>query len=93
MTRPLKVYGWRGWRSACPPAPNGGRQTREIVAAPSIAAALRAAGDAGPSREEICSTGNAEEIATAMQEPGIVFWIPLDARKPHSWVRVGERPA
>jgi hypothetical protein len=40
MTTPLKVYGYRGWRDECPPAPNGSKQTREIVAAKMLAWAV-----------------------------------------------------
>lgn len=48
MARELKVYGWQGHRSACPPAPNGGKQTREVVAATSQREAARCAGYDGP---------------------------------------------
>jgi hypothetical protein len=86
--RALKVYGWTNWRNECPRAPNGGRQTREICAAPSKAAAERALGERIPQGFGGI-TGNDEEIAQAMSEPGVVFWRPLDhfgRGKP--WTRV-----
>jgi len=86
----LKVYGWQGHRSECPPAANGGQQTREIVAAPSKAAAARAAGKKDPrSLFNFDETGNQHEIEIAMAEPGTVFWRPLDHRK-GTYLRDGE---
>jgi hypothetical protein len=84
----LKVYGLRGWRSDCPPAANGNRQTREIVAATSKAAAMRAFGCSRYEMDNHCSvTGNEAEIALATSKPGTVFWIPLDGRwqNKHEW--------
>lgn len=80
-SRRLRVYGTTSFRSACPPAPNGSRQTREIIAAHSKVEAKRLAGwRIGLS--EIGETGNEEEVALATGEPGTVFWSPLDARPP-----------
>jgi hypothetical protein len=76
----LRVYGWRGSRSECPPAVNGSHQTREICAAPSRAAALRAAGDHRPAVSEICTTGNPFELIVARANPGVVLWRPNYAR-------------
>lgn len=78
----LKVYAWQGWRNECPPAANGNHQTREICAAPSAAAAARAAGVKSPARlgSNFGLTGNVHEIETAMKEPGVVFWSPLDKK-------------
>jgi len=76
----LKVYGWTSYRNECPSAPNGTRQTREIVAAFSWAAAHRATGkrdSIGQMRNYGGVTGNAEEVALAVSEPGTVFWCPL----------------
>lgn len=71
------VYGWEGWR------PNLGlrrSQTREIVAAPSKAAAARAAGFDRPAQMfNLSDTGNAREIAVACAAPGVVFYRGLDA--------------
>lgn len=81
--RKLKVYGWTGIRQECPPAANGSRQTREVVATTSKKEAARLVDPERswmrPSLSEIGETGNAEEIEMAMAEPGVVFWCPLDA--------------
>lgn len=84
----LKVYGYRGWRCECPPAPNGSKQTREIVSAKSYAEAARLF---GCSVHELKTyggvTGNSSEIELAMSQPGTVFWLPLDGRwqNKHEW--------
>jgi len=92
----MRVYGWQGHRRECPPAPNGGRQTREIVAAATKAAAARAAGALSPAGRadprqmwNLCEAGNARELATARAEPGCVFWAPMDDRSGRM-VRDGE---
>ena len=56
---------------------NSHGQTREIVAAPSLTAALRILGRFGVRRGYCTETGNEIEIATAMSKPGTVFWAPL----------------
>lgn len=63
----MRVWGWLGFR--------GARQTREVVAAPSKAAAARAAGERDP-RRLFClgETRNAEEVRLATSRPGVVFW-------------------
>jgi len=77
MARKLRVYGWIGFRSECQ---TNSRQTREIVAASSRAAAARIAGARSPRQLfNLSETGNADELATALAEPGAVFWQPLDA--------------
>jgi len=93
MSRPLKVFAWQGLRRECPPGPNGGRFTREIVAATSKADAARKAGafsrsgrPAPNSLFNLSETGNDLEIARAMSEPGVIFWCPLDER-PREWRR------
>lgn len=76
-----KVYGYTGWRHDCPPARNGSRQTREIVAARSAAEAARLFGiSPWRLRSYGCETGNADEIRVAMSKPGAVFWRPLNER-------------
>jgi len=84
--RRLKVYGWQGHRYECPPSANGSKQTREICAAPSIAQIMRDTGQTRADLFNICETGNDEEIAQAMSEPGTVWWAPLDAR-PYTWMK------
>lgn len=82
----LKVYGWRSFRSQAP----GSHQTREVVAATSLAAAARAAGYERPSQLDLlCETGNVEEIRQALTEPGTVFWQSLntDMASKYLWWR------
>lgn len=69
----LKVFGWQSFRA--------GRQTREIVAAPSKAAVARLAGANRPDQLfNLCETGNEQETETALTEPGVVFWREIGAR-------------
>ena len=75
MRRKLKVYGWTGRRHEAN-APH--HQTREIMAATSIAEIVRLLGCRRSDLFNVCETGNAIEIATAMTEPGINFWKELD---------------
>lgn len=77
MSARLKIYGWTGFRHDA-----GTRlQTREILAATSIAAVRRIAGiTAADWRWSGCETGNAIEVTIATARPGVVFWKPLDFR-------------
>lgn len=87
MTRALKVYGWTGNRYEFPPSPNGSTQTREVVAARSLAEVARIAGRFHkPSRGWCFETGNDHEISLAMHRPGIIHWRPLDT--PGKWTAV-----
>lgn len=73
MPRELKVYGWVGFK--------GGGQLRLIVAAPSFAAAQRAAVAAGlfTIRKDYSSvTGNEAELKAALAQPGVVLGRGLD---------------
>lgn len=75
MTRKLKVYGWQSFRSGV----GGHGQTREIIAAKSKAQAARASGNEKPRHMfNLCETGNTGELKTALAEPLVVFWRPLD---------------
>ncbi len=87
MARKLKVYAWQDYCS------NEERETldlrswitqvRAIVAAPSKAAAARAGGFDRPSQAfNLGETGNSEEIAQAMSEPGVVFIGCMDGPVP-----------
>ena len=79
-TSKTKVYGWISTRRDCE-GPH--HQTREIVCAPSRAAAARAAGIKSPRQLwNLCETGNEEEIRVATGAPRKVFWRPLDRRAP-----------
>jgi hypothetical protein len=81
----MKVYAWVGHRTEAG-APH--YQTHEIVAAPSKAAAARAAGERDPRRLfNLGETGNAADIAVATREPGVVFWRPIDARESNDYRR------
>ncbi len=75
----MKVYGWQGNRFECPPAANGGHQTREVVAAHSKAEAARLAGVNYPSQLfNLGESGNEHDAKIARSSPGSVFWQPLD---------------
>ena len=88
--RPLRVYGWQGWRADV--CEHGHHTTREIVAAPSMAAVGRIMGSSPRQLFNLCETGNAEEIATATAAPGAVFYRALnDYRAP--WIRATEEDA
>ncbi len=67
----MKVYRWQGWRSECPPARNGGRQTHEIMAAKSKAAVARAMGVKYPRQLfNLGITENEIDVAVAAAEAG-----------------------
>ena len=89
--RRLKVYGWTHWNPdpRVKPAPNGSRQTRAIMAASSMAEITRILDCKMSELWTICETGNDDEIATAMREPRVVFWLQPDARwkTDHTWQR------
>lgn len=103
--RPLKVYGWIGFRSeaaeitrAATDGKNARSQTREILAARSAAEVRRIAGLSRTDWEHSgCETGNTAEIAAATERPGVVLWRPLDfsQREPLSaeWHAAEEREA
>lgn len=78
MNRKLKVYGWTGTK-ATPGSRQ--RQSRNIIAAHSVAELLRLTGI--PRSQYSWSggeTGNAEELAAALAQPGVMLWRPLDDR-------------
>lgn len=69
----LTVFGWVGSRH--------GRQTREIVAAPTRTAAIRLSGlTVGEARHSMSETRVAQEVAIALSDAGVVFWRDLYAR-------------
>lgn len=77
--KPLRVYGWQGYRIECPAAANGSHYTREICAAYSQAEVTRLAGVNRPSQLfNLCETGNAEERRLALAMPHSILWKPLD---------------
>jgi hypothetical protein len=87
-TKALKVFSWMGHRYDCPAAANGGRQTQEIVAASSMAAAARAAGVQRPRQlDNLTETSNDSDVAQAMSEPGTVFWRPYQRVSDKKWRR------
>lgn len=76
MASKLKVYGWTGYKIS-----PGSRQSRNIIAATSVAEVLRLA---GIKRSEWAWSGgvtaNPEDVRQAMSRPGVMFWRPLDDR-------------
>lgn len=77
----LKVYGFMGYRKECPPAANGNRQTREIVACTAWTTAAQLSGSSlNHIRTYGAITGNPAEVAVAMANPGVVFWTPSHSR-------------
>lgn len=87
MGRKLRVYGWKSFRLEC--TTDQHHQTREIVAAESRAAVARLVGRTRPSYLfNLCETGNADEIATAMARPGVVFWRGISDRD-GTWTATG----
>ena len=77
MPKKLKVYGWIGWRREAGTRPNN-QQTREIVAATSMAEVGRIIGTPHRQLFNLGETGNPRELEVALAEPGVVFWRPLD---------------
>lgn len=91
-TPKLKVFGYLLTVAECPPAPNGSRQTRAIVAAPSQKAAAEAFGvSLHEFRNYGGETGNAGEIEVATSDPGVVYWSDLDTF-PRRWTKLARRP-
>jgi hypothetical protein len=91
---PMRVFGWTGQRSEAKglPSPGGGRnhhgQTREIVAANTQAEMLKITGMSRHTYKQTGSeTGNEEEILVANNEPGVIFWQPLDSAPGQGWHR------
>lgn len=75
----MKVYGWQSTRFKAGGAHN---QTREIVAAKSMAAAARAAGYERPAQMfNLGETWNADELRVALADPGAVYWSPINAKR------------
>lgn len=75
----IRVYGWIGYRREVGTHHN---QTREIVAARSMAEVGRIVGEDPRRLHNLTDTANAEEIAVATAAPGEVRWSPLDAHPP-----------
>lgn len=94
MPRPLKVYSYQGFRSNVPKDEDAHGQTREYVAAASKAAAARAfdASRRGVVRpKDVSETGWPPALEKCLQEPGVVFWTPLNSHYRGSdvkWCRV-----
>lgn len=81
MPRPLKVFGYTGYRQAARIENNMLGQTREIIAATTKAEAFRKSGLTKARFDCMVSeTGNDEEVAIAMASPGTVFWQPHNYR-------------
>lgn len=86
---PLKVYGWSGFAAGV-----GGGQQRIIVAARSFAEVRRlcdASSAIGwPGRDWMDETGNENDIAVAIAQPGIFFAQPLNPIDGRDWVAIGQ---
>jgi len=67
----LKVFGWQGSR-------HGVGQTREICAAPSLAAIMRKHNLTRDNLFNVTETGNAREVNLATREMLVIYWKPLD---------------
>lgn len=95
MARKMKVFAWQGHRStARKESPNCNPQTREIMAASSMAEIGRKLGIT-PRSVEMTETGNQIEIQVAMAEPGVVFWQPISEHRqdPGAWRKEKESEA
>lgn len=89
MARKLKVYQVMGCRQECPAAPNGSRQTSEIVATTSKARAIKLFGCSAYQLNNFGGeTGNAESCAIALASPETVFWRPNSAYNA-PWSKLG----
>lgn len=82
----LKVYGWTGTNFS-----ESSRQSRNIIAATSVAEALRLSG----TKRSFYNwsggeTRSPKEVAKAMSKPGVMFWQPLNARD-DNWNEVPPR--
>lgn len=84
MSSRLRVYGWRAARK--------GKQTREIMAAASVAEVMRRTGlTRGEWKHSGAETRNREEIAIATAQPGRLFWRPLNQlESDRDWESDGE---
>lgn len=72
----LKVYTWMSFRVECK---THSRQTKEVVAAKSGAAAARLAGEDNPRRLfNFQEGGSPSEETVALANPEVIFWRPLD---------------
>lgn len=75
MPRKLKVYGWGGLRKEAQNDFNHHGQTREIIAATSMAEVMRLTGLTRTAcNHGVCETKNRVELEVAMAEPGVQFW-------------------
>jgi hypothetical protein len=79
VPRKLKVYSWTGTNTS---TGSSSRQSRNIIAAHSIAEALQLSN----TKQSVYKwsggvTGNKEEVDAAMSRPYIPLWRPLDDRE------------
>lgn len=89
MPRPLKVFGYTGYRREAIMERNVHGQTREVIAATTKAEAFRMSGLTRTQFDQrVSECANDEETALALTAPGTVFW------EPHNYpARTGERVA
>lgn len=76
MVRELKVYRWLDSNKTDAKSPRGAwvNQTSCIVAAHSKAEVGRITNEKPSGLFNLSETGNAQDIATALSKPGVVFW-------------------
>lgn len=100
MTRDLQVWSGNDFTGVFDPSatPVHSQQVRHVVAVPSRAAALRAMREISPGitdgylRDYWAQTFNAEEVAAATAEPGIVFVVLAPGRPAQKIVRHADAP-
>lgn len=79
MPKPLTVYGWTGYT-------RDNVQVREILAARSVTEALRISGRSRADwKHSGTVTGNEDEIAIALAEPGVIFYTADRFTNPRKW--------
>jgi hypothetical protein len=78
----LKVFGYHKWHSTAPPANNGDRTVRVIVATTSQKKAAELFGaTVHDLRNYGAVTGNEREVRLGLKFPGVVMWVLDDYRK------------
>lgn len=96
MPKPLKVFGYTGYRMKALTKRNAHGQTDEVIAAASKAEAHRKSGLARSAFDRtVHEVIKPQEVAMAMASPGTVFWRPLNpfARTGDEWFAIAPEEA
>jgi hypothetical protein len=95
MPRPLKIFGYTGYRREARMERNVHGQTREVIAATTQAEAFRMSGlTRSQFDQRVSECGNDEETALAMSAPGTVFWQPHNyPARTGAWVAIPPKAA